>query len=75
MTIARNSFGICFNNNYTYIAGGISENYKNVNAEDDPVLDHCERYNVQNNKWETIGNLNKKSLSIFLNFIIGLLCL
>ena len=39
MILPRNSFGAIYNNGYIYVAGGISENYKTLDTNEDPILD------------------------------------
>lgn len=48
-------------NNYIYIGGG-----RYYGDDEKGILDSCERFDIKNNKWEVICNLNEKRCSSFM---------
>lgn len=51
MLKARRAHATIYNNGFVYVFGG---------AGVSDQLSHCERYNLQMDKWEEIGNMQRK---------------
>lgn len=58
MNHPRSSHGIAYLSGYIYVVGGYE--HKNV------ITKRCERFNIEENKWEVISNLNYAATSLSL---------
>lgn len=53
MLYSRAAFGVCFVNNFIYVAGG------NTSSSEFSATIRCERLNLKTKEWQPIASLNQ----------------